>query len=63
MTELSMPVLVANGAQDVMINAYASFAMAGVLPDAKLAIYSDAGHGLLFRHIDDFAREVLGFLS
>jgi pimeloyl-ACP methyl ester carboxylesterase len=63
MTELSMPVLVANGAQDVMINAYASFAMAGVLPDAKLVIYSDAGHGFLFQQIDDFAREVLDFLS
>jgi len=62
MTELRIPVLVANGAQDVMINAYASFAMAGVLPDAKLVVYSDAGHGFLFQHIQDFASEVVSFL-
>lgn len=62
MTELTMPVLVANGAHDVMINAYASFAMMGVLPDAKLVLYSDAGHGFLFQHVEDFAREVLAFL-
>jgi pimeloyl-ACP methyl ester carboxylesterase len=43
---LTMPWLVAYGAQDVMLNAYASFAMTGVLPDAKLVIYSDVGHGL-----------------
>jgi len=63
MTELRIPVLVANGAQDVMINAYASFAMAGVLPDAKLVVYSDAGHGFLFQHIQDFASEVVRFLQ
>ena len=62
MTELTMPVLVANGAHDVMINAYASFAMTGLLPDAKLVLYSDAGHGFLFQHVEDFAREVLAFL-
>jgi pimeloyl-ACP methyl ester carboxylesterase len=60
--ELAMPVLVANGARDVMIDAYASFAMVRVLPDAKLVLYSDAGHGFLFQHVEDFAREVLAFL-
>jgi pimeloyl-ACP methyl ester carboxylesterase len=57
-----MPVLVANGTNDVMIDAYASFAMVRALPDAKLVLYSDAGHGFLFQHIEDFAREVLAFL-
>lgn len=61
-TELTMPVLVAHGAHDVMIDAHASFAMTGVLPDAKLVLYSDAGHGFLFQHVEDFAREVLAFL-
>src|SRR5262245_19351921 len=62
LTELTMPVLVATGAQDVMINAYASFAMTSALPDAKLVIYSDAGHGFLYQHLHDFTREVLRFL-
>jgi pimeloyl-ACP methyl ester carboxylesterase len=62
LAELTMPVLVATGAQDVMINAYASFAMTNVLPDAKLVIYSDAGHGFLYQHVHDFTRDVLNFL-
>lgn len=63
MDELTMPVLVANGAQDVMINAYASFAMTKALANAKLVLYSDSGHGFLFQHGEDFAREVLSFLE
>ncbi|NKY42990.1 alpha/beta fold hydrolase [Nocardia cerradoensis] len=63
LTELTLPVLVANGAQDVMINAYASFAMSQRLADAKVVLYSDAGHGFLFQHIEDFAHEVDRFLS
>jgi len=62
LTELRMPVLVATGAQDVMINAYASFALTSALPDAKLVIYSDAGHGFLYQHVHDFTLEVLKFL-
>ncbi|MCX8564334.1 alpha/beta hydrolase [Mycolicibacterium mucogenicum] len=61
--ELTLPVLVANGAHDVMINSYASYAMSQKLPDAKVVLYSDAGHGFLFQHIDDFAGEVNRFLG
>ncbi|WP_197514643.1 alpha/beta hydrolase [Mycobacterium sp. 852013-50091_SCH5140682] len=61
--ELRLPVLVANGAHDVMINSYASYAMSQKLPDAKVVLYSDAGHGFLFQHIDDFAGEVNSFLG
>ena len=58
-----IPVLVANGAHDRMIDAYGTFAMAGRLPNAKAILYSDAGHGFLFQHIEDFAGEVLAFLE
>lgn len=61
--ELTLPVLVANGAHDVMINAYASYAMSQKLPEAKIVLYSDAGHGFLFQHIDDFAHDVDRFLG
>ncbi|MFI7143013.1 alpha/beta fold hydrolase [Streptomyces massasporeus] len=61
--ELALPVLVANGAQDVMIHAYATYAMSQRLPDAKVILYSDAGHGFLFQHPEDFAHEVTRFLS
>ena len=60
--ELKLPVLVANGAHDVMINSYATYAMSQQLPDAKVVLYSDAGHAFLFQHIEDFAHEVDRFL-
>lgn len=61
--ELTLPVLVVNGAHDVMINSYATYAMSQKLPDAKVVLYSDAGHGFLFQHIEDFAHEVNRFLN
>lgn len=63
LADITIPVLVANGAHDRMIDAYASYAMAGRLPNAKVVLYSDAGHGFLFQHVDDFTREVLSFLA
>jgi pimeloyl-ACP methyl ester carboxylesterase len=61
--DLEMPVLVANGAHDVMINSFASYAMSQRLPNAKVVLYSDAGHGFLFQHYAAFANEVLDFLD
>ncbi len=61
--ELTLPVLVANGAHDVMIHAYATYAMSQRLPNVKVILYSDAGHGFLFQHPEDFAHEVNRFLS
>lgn len=60
---VDIPVLVANGAHDRMIDAYATYAMAGRLPNAKVVLYSDAGHGFLFQHLVDFTGEVLSFLA
>ena len=45
-----------------LIHAYASYAMSQRLPNGKIFPYSDAGHGFLFQHHEDFAREVLDFL-
>ena len=61
--ELKQPVLVANGAHDVLIHAYATYAMSQRLPNGKIVLYSDAGHGFLFQHYEDFAHEVAEFLS
>ena len=48
--ELEHPVLVANGAHDVLIHAYASYAMSQRLPNGKIILYSDACHGFVFQH-------------
>ena len=62
LAELTLPVLVANGAHDVMISAFASYAMSQRLPHAKVILYSDAGHAFLFQHVEDFSHEVVRFL-
>ena len=60
---ITQPVLYANGSHDVMIDAYASYSAVQELPNAKLVLYSDAGHAFLFQHLDDFTREVRAFLA
>jgi pimeloyl-ACP methyl ester carboxylesterase len=61
--ELDLPVLVANGSHDVMINSYATYAMSTRLPNARALLYSDAGHGFLFQHAAEFGAEVVRFLA
>jgi pimeloyl-ACP methyl ester carboxylesterase len=61
--ELTLPVLAANGAHYVMIDAYHTFAMRQRLLNAVIIIYSDAGHAFLFQHAHSFARQVLDFLN
>jgi pimeloyl-ACP methyl ester carboxylesterase len=62
LTELSLPVLVANGVRDVMVPAEHSFAIARTAPNAKLVLYPDAGRAFLFQYAEEFTDEVLAFL-
>lgn len=62
LSTVRQPVLVANGRRDIMVPTYASYAMAQALPNARLLIYPDSGHGFLFQYPEDFADEVLRFL-
>lgn len=39
-----------------------ALAMSLRLPNAKVTLYSDAGHGSLFQHVRAFGHEVLRFL-
>lgn len=61
--ELRLPMLVANGAHDVVLPAYRSYVLSQQAPDAKLILYPDAGHAFLFQEIESFAAEVERFLS
>jgi pimeloyl-ACP methyl ester carboxylesterase len=63
LAELRLPVLVGAGAQDHMMHPFGAYSMAQRLPNAKIIIYTDSGHGFLFQHADDFGEEVLCFLS
>lgn len=60
---ITVPTLVANGDEDIMIPTENSYLLAGHLPNAKLIIYPHAGHGFLFQHPAEFAREVNTFLA
>lgn len=62
LAQITAPVLVANGAHDVMVHAYNSYALSQRLPAARLVLYPDAGHGFLFQWPQAFGREVLAFL-
>ncbi len=60
---LDMPVFVANGDRDPMILPRYSCLLAGLIPQARIKIYPDSAHGLLFQHHAEFAADVHAFLS
>jgi pimeloyl-ACP methyl ester carboxylesterase len=60
---LQMPVFVANGDSDPMIQPHYSYLLAGLIPQARVKIYPDSAHGFLFQHHADFAADVEEFLS
>jgi pimeloyl-ACP methyl ester carboxylesterase len=63
LTVIRQPVLVANGDHDRMVPSSNSADLARRLPDARLTLYPDAGHGGIFQHHDEFVAEALGFLE
>jgi pimeloyl-ACP methyl ester carboxylesterase len=60
---IAQPVLVANGDQDLMVPSSNSVDLARRLPDARLKLYPDAGHGGIFQYHEEFVPEVLDFLG
>ena len=60
---IGIPVLVANGDNDIMVPTPNSHDMARRIPGADLVIYSDAGHGGIFQHHAQFVPKVLAFLA
>ncbi|MFJ8966452.1 alpha/beta fold hydrolase [Lentzea sp. NPDC102401] len=63
LTVVRQPVLVANGDHDRMVPSSNSADLARRLPDARLTLYPDAGHGGIFQHHDEFVAEALRFLE
>lgn len=63
LASITVPVLVANGDNDVMVPSSHSEDLARQLPNAKLVIYPNSGHGAVFQHHEEFVPEVLAFLA
>jgi pimeloyl-ACP methyl ester carboxylesterase len=57
------PVLIANGDEDVIVPTASSVALFEALPNAKLSIFPDAGHGGIFQYADAFVGQTLCFLA
>jgi pimeloyl-ACP methyl ester carboxylesterase len=63
LSAIQQPVLVANGDKDLMVDSGLSADMARRLPNARLTIYPDSGHGGIFQHHQAFVPAVLDFLA
>lgn len=63
LSAITQPVFVANGDHDLMVASSLSADMARRLPNAKLTIYPDSGHGGVFQHHRTFVPAVLDFLA
>jgi pimeloyl-ACP methyl ester carboxylesterase len=60
---IRIPVLIANGDNDIMVPTANSADMARRIQGAQLIIYEDAGHGGIFQHYADFVPKALSFLE
>jgi pimeloyl-ACP methyl ester carboxylesterase len=61
--EIKQPTLVFNGINDVMIPTINSYIFAQHIPDARLVLYPDSGHGALSQYPNQFCAEVKLFLA
>lgn len=60
---IRVPVLIANGDQDIMVPTENSHDMARRIPGAQLVIYNDAGHGGIFQYHSEFVHTAQAFLE
>lgn len=62
-TTISISTLIADGAQDRIVAAANDRTLAKLIPAARLLLYPDAGHALLFQPSTRFVLEVQSFLN
>jgi len=60
---IQQPTFVANGDDDLMCPPRLTHLMGGLIPNAEVKIYPDAGHGFLWQHHKEFGTDVNTFLS
>lgn len=61
--DLTIPTFIAQGKDDVMLSTVNSYVMQQQMPNARLKIYPDSGHGFLFQFAQEFAKDVNDFLD
>ncbi|MER6977258.1 alpha/beta fold hydrolase [Streptomyces carpinensis] len=63
LSAITQATFVVGGDRDRVVPPRLFHLLAGLLPDARLHVYPDAGHGFLFQYHEQFARDVLQFLN
>ncbi|NMD63202.1 alpha/beta fold hydrolase [Rhodococcus globerulus] len=63
LSKITAPVFVANGDNDLMVASEHSEDLARRLPNSKITIYPNSGHGGIFQYHETFVPEVLKFLA
>ncbi len=63
LTGIKQPTLILQGDHDLMIPTKGSHTLAGLIPDARIRIFPDAGHASLFQYSDEAAAEISAFLT
>lgn len=61
--KLTHPTFVANGDDDVMVATERSFQLRKLIPNARLSIYPNAGHGGIFQYHELFVAQAMAFLD
>jgi len=61
--KITIPVLVANGSDDIMMFTENSVTLYRTLPDARLILYPNSAHGFLFQYPIQFAKDAGDFLD
>jgi pimeloyl-ACP methyl ester carboxylesterase len=63
LSQITSPTFVVNGDNDAMVASAQSHELAERIPNAKLTIYPDSGHGAIFQYHEQFVPAVLEFLE
>ncbi len=63
LSKISQPTLIANGDHDRMVPTKNSYDLATRIPNSKLIIFKDAGHGSIFQYYLQFSQAVNQFLQ
>ena len=60
---IKQPVLIVNGEDDKMVPSSNSSALKNSIPNSKIILYKDAGHGGIFQYHEEFVTSALKFLE
>jgi pimeloyl-ACP methyl ester carboxylesterase len=61
--QITQPVLVVNGSNDIVVATVNSYILQQKLPNARLILFPDSNHGSHFQYHDIFVRETKAFLD